>query len=71
MNIPPPLTNPSKKLDHISYDLVISTWTAMKDNKKVGHNVKLITLKKGSITFTCRYYCLKYYDGSLNFHQDS
>lgn len=56
MNIPP---------------LVISTWTAMKDNKKAGHNVKLITLKKGSITFTCRYYCLKYYDGSLNFHQDS
>lgn len=51
MNIPPPLTNPSKRLDHILYDLVIYTWTAMKDNKKAGHNVKLITLKKGSITF--------------------
>lgn len=40
MNIPPPLTNPSKRLDHILYDLVISTWTAMKDNKKAGHNTE-------------------------------
>lgn len=57
-----------KRLDYILYDLVIFIWTVMKDNKKVGYNVKLIILKKGLIIFICRYYCLKYYDGFLNFY---
>lgn len=40
-----------KRLDYILYDLVIFIWTVMKDNKKVGYNVKLIILKKGLIIF--------------------
>lgn len=40
-----------KRLDYILYDLVIFIWMVMKDNKKVGYNVKLIILKKGLIIF--------------------